>query len=595
MGGEKYVSNVLLLFAGPFADLNLTYCYKTSIWSRKPRKRVGGVRPSKDHVDDFKKYDDDLIKAKLGAMRVRVSEGQETFVERGGRPTLRELMRDVVFSPNSGTIRLNKERLILQRASHTSRLRDHLTERFGRDEAFTVLTRLGFTMGMEDADFVRQAWPSLDPGDVFTAGTRLHMLCGCVRLKTIHNDFDLRKGRFSGEFLWQGSVEATEHRRNHGTAGEPVCWSQVGYASGYASRCFGRLIVYKELECFGCGQEACRVLGKPAERWGEDDELVRLYQQEIAPAGWEGIGGARPSTRADRRDALKTLLLSPVLPAIEHIARFDMPLLVTGEPGTAKRLAARAWSEARFGADGPLDVVACDALGSEALDTLLDRRIAPAPGRRPKRSQRRIILTNVDLLTPFLQRRLARRLDEGDTRIAVTARLSLPELCASSDFDRSLLHRLAAATVAMPPLRTRRDHIPAIADLLLEAVARRHGVKKPALTGEAQEALQMMDLHGNVTELDAMVQGGFIGAQNGCIDGPLIREIAKRFVVPKLALPVDVPEVSESLVSSALTLNAINERMYHEAMAHHQGNVSAAARSLGITRPQLAYRLKRRT
>ena len=53
----------------------------------------------------------------------------------------------------------------------------------------------------------------------------------------------------SGEFLWYGSAEAAEYRQRHGASAETVCWSQVCYASGYATRCLGRLIVYKELEC----------------------------------------------------------------------------------------------------------------------------------------------------------------------------------------------------------------------------------------------------------------------------------------------------------------------------------------------------------
>jgi DNA-binding protein Fis len=520
-----------------------------------------------------------------------VSEGQEALLERGGRPTLRELLRDLVFTPSSGTIRLNKERLILQRATHTGRLRDQLAERYGRDEAFVVLTRLGFTMGMEDADFVRQSWPGLDPGDVFTAGTRLHMLCGCVRLKTIHNDFDLRKGRFSGEFIWQGSVEATAYRQNHGASDEPVCWSQAGYASGYASRCFGRLIVYKELECLGCGHDACRVLGKPAERWDEDDELVKLYRGEIAPLAQDSFSTARPSHR-DRRDPVAALLLDRVLPAIERASRFDMPFLVTGELGTAKRLAARTWSEARFGADGPLDVVACETLDSEALDDLFDRPVAPTRGRRPRRSQRRIVLTDVDLLTPALQRRLARKLDDGETRIAATTRLSLPELSAHSAFDRGLIHRLAASTLAVPPLRARPGDIPPLAEMLLDVAARRHGAKRPVLTAEAGEAMKRMELRGNVTELDALVRAALVAAPGDRIGEALIQEIAERVRQPMEEFSA---VLSEGREPNPLSLNAVNESMYREAMRRCEGNVSAAARSLGITRPQLAYRLKQRT
>ena len=83
---------------------------------------------------------------------MQVSSDEEALLDRGGRPTLRELLRQLVFSPSSGSIQLNKERLILQRASQTSHLRDQLVERYGRDDAFVMLTQLGFCCGAEDAD-----------------------------------------------------------------------------------------------------------------------------------------------------------------------------------------------------------------------------------------------------------------------------------------------------------------------------------------------------------------------------------------------------------------------------------------------------------
>ena len=242
---------------------------------------------------------------------MQITVGQEPLLDRGGHPTLRELLRELVFSPANGSIRLNKERLILQRASQMSRLRGQLVERYGRDEAFVMMTRLGFVAGREDADFVRKSWPGLDPGDAFTAGTRLHMLCGCVNLKTIHNDFDIRRGRFSGEFLWRSSAEAMDYSRTHGLSAEPICWSQVGYASGYATHCLGKLIVYKELECAGMGQDHCRVMGKPAETWGESDELVRLYRSEILTAEPATPGPKAAATRQGGNDPILSLCSPP--------------------------------------------------------------------------------------------------------------------------------------------------------------------------------------------------------------------------------------------------------------------------------------------
>jgi Activator of aromatic catabolism/Sigma-54 interaction domain/V4R domain/Bacterial regulatory protein, Fis family len=515
---------------------------------------------------------------------LEIVEGEGALMERAGRPTLRELLRDLVFSPASGTIRLNKERLILQRANHTVRLRDQLVGRYGRDEAFVILTRVGFIMGMEDADFVRRSWPGLDPGDAFTAGTRLHMLCGCVRLKTVHNDFDFRKGRFSGEFIWHASAEAGEHGRNPLRAGEPVCWSQVGYASGYATRNFGKLIVYKEVECLGAGDAHCRVIGKPAEVWGDDDSIVQLYKRDVLPPE---VGRAAAPREAPE-DPLTSLILSPVRKRLDQIARFDAPVLITGEAGAGKRTAVRLWSEIRFGADGNLEMAACDGLDQLTLEAILNRT-GGSRGRRTRRGQTRVALTDLEHLAAPLQRYLARRLDEGDTRVAATSRLPLSALMSSGMLDASLLHRLSVATVTMPPLRTRPGDIAPLADLLLARAARRHGVKEPTLSKDAREALSALEFRGNITELNALLTAALIANEGKSTVG------AERLRGAAPEAPANIEGLTQlaPFSTGAMTLEGFNNRLLDDALRQCHGNLSAAARLLGLSRAQFAYRLKK--
>jgi hypothetical protein len=526
---------------------------------------------------------------------LQVSGDEEALLDRGGRPTLRELLRQLVFSPSSGSIRLNKERLILQRASQTSHLRDQLVERYGRDDAFVMLTRLGFCSGAEDADFLRKSWPGLDPGDVFTAGTRLHMLCGCVRLKTVHNDFDFRKGKFSGEFLWYGSAEAAEYRQRHGASAETVCWSQVGYASGYATRCLGRLIVYKELECLGMEHDCCRVMGKPAEVWGERDELVQLYQREIVPA--EPIAAARSkssNSRLKHEDPVTSLLLAPVRERLEQVAKFDVPFLIAGESGTGKRAAACAWGQARFGDDLILDFVASDTLDVGSLEILIEDPVRPGRGRRPRRAQTVIVLTDVDLLSPQSQRRLARRLDNGFVRIAATTRRTVEQLRLSG-FDQGLLYRLAVAPVNMPPLRARRADIPALAECLLRRAGRRHGMKDRPIAEDARRELAARDLPGNLIELDALMTAALIRGGAGVpIDADLIRGLSTSSLSTAQAIQDNAIAAGmlRDLSSGPVSLNILNSQLYRQAMQRCNGNVAAAARMLGLSRAQLAYRLK---
>ena len=225
------------------------------------------------------------------------------LLDRGGEPTVRELLSRLVFNPTDGTIRLNGDRVVMQRAAVGVELRRELIRLLGPQEARIFLMRLGFLSGQADARFVRTSWPNLDIGDAFTAGTRLHTFSGVVRVETVYNDFDFRKKRFAGEFLWHDSVEAAEFRRLRRKTTEPVCWTQLGYASGYASEFFDTLIVYKEVACCGpgasplsCGGKAGRCLG--AGRPGSDP----VSGTHRGPAGGRPARAAQEGCRPHRRE-----------------------------------------------------------------------------------------------------------------------------------------------------------------------------------------------------------------------------------------------------------------------------------------------------
>ena len=135
------------------------------------------------------------------------------LMDRGGRPTVRELLSSLVFNPVGGAIRLNGNRLVMQRAAFGAELRRQLVRTLGEEEARSYLIRRGFQLGKIDAKFVRQSWQNLDIGDGFTAGTRLHTVSGVVRVETVHNDFDFAKRFFSGEFGWHDSVKPPNSAR----------------------------------------------------------------------------------------------------------------------------------------------------------------------------------------------------------------------------------------------------------------------------------------------------------------------------------------------------------------------------------------------
>ena len=209
---------------------------------------------------------------------------ESSVLDRGGRPTLRDMLSQIVYDPAHAHISLRNARLVLHRASIAVQLQEELVRRFGPHEARVILLRLGFQAGTQDAEFIRTAWPGLDMGDAFTAGARMHTMPGVVRVQTVYNDFNFKQNKFAAEFLWHGGMEATEFLNRQRNASEPVCWMQVGYASGYASYFFDKLIVYKETECAAMGHKHCRVTGRTADAWGADDPTVRMFREEVVPS-----------------------------------------------------------------------------------------------------------------------------------------------------------------------------------------------------------------------------------------------------------------------------------------------------------------------
>ena len=288
---------------------------------------------------------------------------------------------------------------------------------------------------------------------------------------------------------------------------------------------------------------------------------------------------------------MTSLLLAPVRERLEQVAKFDVPLLIAGESGTGKRAAACAWGQARFGDDVILDFVASDTLDVGSLEILIEDPVRPGRGRRPRRAQTVIVLTDVDLLSPHVQRRLARRLDDGFVPIAATTRRTGEQLRGSGYFDHGLLHRLAVAPVSMPPLRARRTDIPALAECLLRRAERRHGVEVRPIAEDARRELAARDLPGNLIELDALMTAALIRGGAGVpIDADLIRGLSTPSLSAAQAIQDNAiaAEVLRDLSSGPLSLNVLNSQLYRQAMQPCNGNVAAAARMLGLSRAQLA-------
>ena len=179
------------------------------------------------------------------------------------------------FHPDQGIIRLHEQRVVILSAAAMGLMRKELVETLGVETARRVLLRFGFADGYHDAVNLRGRSQWANPVDGLRAGATLHTLEGIVRADVRSLDYDEDTGRFEEEVRWHDSYEAEQHVHHYGKSTGPVCWSLVGYSSGFVSACLGKEIYFREKRCSAQGDRYCSAIGRDASSWGPDAEAIR--------------------------------------------------------------------------------------------------------------------------------------------------------------------------------------------------------------------------------------------------------------------------------------------------------------------------------
>jgi len=521
------------------------------------------------------------------------------LLDGGGKPTVRELLASLVFNPVDRTIRINGERIVMQRATVGIELRRELIRLLGSQEARIFLLRLGFLSGRADARFLRTSWPRLDIGDAFTAGTRLHMFSGVVRVETVYNEFDFRKKRFAGEFNWYDSIEAAEFGRLHRQATEPVCWTQLGYASGYASEFFDTLIVYKEAQCSAEGHTHCRVVGKPADVWGPGDPEVILFRERIAAQSEERPAERRRALNVRRAEAalgeLDRAILAPVRVQLDRMASMALPVLITGAPGTGRSRAARYLHRAAGGTVADFRHVD----GSEVTPETCAEIATSGRNRRRGEAGAAIMIDGIERVPPELHQRLAGAIEKAVVMGGppVFALSGLDASSAGTSLPPELWYALSALTAQMPAFSERPGDCLGIARALLPAIATRMNLPVPKLDAGAARAIEQASWPGNLRQMRSVLSALLATHRH---DGPVTRgafeaQYDRLAHADSLTAGARRPDVrawlDRELDGENFSITHLEREAYEAAVARTKGNLSAAARLLGLTRAQLAYRL----
>ncbi len=365
-------------------------------------------------------------------------------------------------------------------------------------------------------------------------------------------------------------------------------------------------------------QGASDYLKKPVDL----DELVLMVEQALSRAelqrsleysreresrtveGVELIGDSAPMQEALSQIQRIAGLVSSAGPDV-----VPPTVLILGETGTGKDLAARLLHLKSPRRDRPFVHVDCGVLPNELIEAELfghekgafTNATSARPGLIEAAEDGTVFLDEVGevpldvqaSLLAFLGRRTVRRVGSTEERkvpawvVAATNR-DLGELVNQGQFRADLYYRLKELDVSLPPLRERPEDIPALTRYFVETTARRYGLPVPELTDEAWQALMDYDWPGNVRELRHLIERAVLLSEGKRIPAKALA------LAPAAAMAGESAGAETSQPSlSGLTLEEAERLMIRQALDDTAGNVSEAARRLGVTRTTLRYRMQK--
>jgi len=293
--------------------------------------------------------------------------------------------------------------------------------------------------------------------------------------------------------------------------------------------------------------------------------------------------------------------LESVLEQVERVAPMDSTVLIHGETGTGKELIARAIHNIspRFGrsfvklncAAIPLDLLESELFGHEK--GAFTGAIAQKIGRFELADKGTLFLDEVGDIPPALQPKLLRVLQEQeferlgsgrthqvDVRLVAATNRDLAEMVKQREYRSDLYYRLNVFPVVLPPLRERREDIPALVTHFVEKFTRRMGKQIEHIPPETMAALSSYAWPGNIRELQNLIERAVILANDGVLPNPLPAAESQAVVTAPGATTLRDSE--RTLILGTL-----------EAARWVIGGPKGAATKLGLKRTTLIHKMKK--
>ncbi len=298
--------------------------------------------------------------------------------------------------------------------------------------------------------------------------------------------------------------------------------------------------------------------------------------------------------------------LEAVLEQVERVAPTDSTVIIQGETGTGKELIAHAIHNLSLRCGRPFVRLNCAAIPLDLLESELfghekgafTGAIAQKVGRFELADKGTLFLDEVGDIPPALQPKLLRVLQEQeferlgstrthqvDVRLVAATNRNLMEMVNRGEFRNDLYYRLNVFPVLLPPLRERREDIPALVLHFVEAFGRRMDREIELIPPETMSALSSYQWPGNIRELQNLIERAVILSKDGVLPNPLPPVGTRGIAVASAATDTPVTTLRES--ERTLILRTL------EGVRWVIGGPKGAAAKLGLKRTTLIHRMQK--
>ena len=314
-------------------------------------------------------------------------------------------------------------------------------------------------------------------------------------------------------------------------------------------------------------------------------ENLYLREQVRERTRFESMIGQSPAMQA-------------VFDLIKDVAAADTTILITGETGTGKGLAAKAIHTCSGRCQGPFVAVNCGAIPEHLMESELfgHQKGAFTDARETKKGRLEmanggtLFLDEIGEISMRMQIDLLRVLEDGvfyrvggtqpleaDFRVVAATNRDLKKAIADGAFREDLFYRLNVISFVMPPLRQRKEDIPLLCDHFLLRFAQETNKPIRKVAREAMDEMMLYDWPGNIRELENAIERAVVVGKHAQV------------------MPGDLPIVGtpECVMPSDHTLKGIEKSHILQVLTENAWNISLCAKILGIDRSTLYSKIKR--